>query len=56
MATSEPVAQAFGTALETVKTDALGYIGQALPVCLAIMGTILAITIGIKVFKKFSSK
>ena len=44
----------FATALATIKDDAMGYIGQALPVGLAIMGTILAITIGVKAVKRFA--
>lgn len=45
---------AFGDALNSVKTDVLSYIGAALPVGLTIMGTILAIVIGVKAFKRFS--
>lgn len=52
---SEPaLSEAFGTALGNVKTDVFTYVGQAFPVGLAIMGTILAITIAIKAFKRFS--
>lgn len=47
---------AFGTAISNVQTQITGYIGQVLPVALGIVGTILAITIGIKVLKKFTSK
>lgn len=50
------VSEAFGTAITTVQTDVMGFIGQALPVGLAIMGTMLAIGIGIKAFKRFASK
>lgn len=51
---SSGLSEAFGTALASVQSDVTGFIGQALPVGLAIVGTILAITIGIKVFKRFS--
>lgn len=48
------VNEAFGTALTQVQTDAMGFIAQGLPIGLAIMGTILAITIGVKAFKRFA--
>jgi hypothetical protein len=48
------VSEAFGTAIAAVQTDVMGFIGQALPVALGIVGTVLAVTIGIKVFKRFS--
>lgn len=53
-ASAPELGEAFGTAVGTVKTDVLSYVGQALPVGLAIMGTILAITIAIRAFKRFS--
>ncbi|EJF40969.1 hypothetical protein HMPREF1141_2584 [Clostridium sp. MSTE9] len=48
------VTEAFGTALTQVQTDAMEFIAQGLPIGLAIMGTILAITIGVKAFKRFA--
>lgn len=45
---------AFTTALTKVQTDVMGYVGAGLPVGLAIMGTILAITIGVRAFKRFA--
>ncbi|EJF40940.1 hypothetical protein HMPREF1141_1101 [Clostridium sp. MSTE9] len=48
------VSEAFGTALTQVQTDAMEFIAQGLPIGLAIMGTILAITIGVKAFKRFA--
>lgn len=46
--------EAFGTALTNVQSAVNGYIGQALPVGLAIMGAVLGITIGVKAFKRFA--
>lgn len=46
--------QAFQTALGTIQTTAMAYIGDALPVGLIIMGTMLAITIGVKAIKRFT--
>lgn len=54
LSSEAPLATAFADALGTVKTDVMGYIGAALPVGLFIMGTILAITIGVKAFKRFA--
>lgn len=42
---------AFTTALGTVQTDVMGYVTAALPVALAIMGTFIAVKLGIKFFK-----
>lgn len=54
LSASPSLSDAFGTALSSIQTQVMGYIGQALPVGLAIMGTILAITIGVKAVKRFS--
>ncbi len=43
---------AITTAFNTVKTDVLDVVEKALPVGLAIMGVALAITLGVKFFKK----
>jgi len=45
------VEAAFTTALGVIKTDVLSYVGIALPVALAIVGTFLAIKLGIRFFK-----
>lgn len=50
------LATAMSTAFSKVATDVNGYIGSALPVALGIVGTVLAITIGVKVFKKITGK
>lgn len=46
--------KAFSTALDTVKSDVFGFMGVALPVALAITGTILAVNFGIKFFKRIT--
>jgi len=45
---------ALGTALADVSSQAQGALSTALPYALAVMGAIVVVTIGIKVFKKFS--
>ena len=52
--TSSNVQTALSNAFSQVQTDALSYIQSALAPALVIMGTVLAITIGIKVFKRFT--
>lgn len=48
------VTSALTTALGTVAADMTGAIGAVLPIALPVLGGILVVTIGIKVFKKFS--
>lgn len=50
------ITSAVKTALATVQSDALGIIGDVLPYALAIVGAVLVVTIGIKVFKRISGK
>lgn len=50
----EALKTAMTTAFTGVKTDVLDIIGTALPIALAIVGVGLAITMGIKFFKKTS--
>lgn len=52
----ENVTSALGTALQGVSNDAMSTIGTILPYALAIVGAVLVVTIGIKVFKKISGK
>lgn len=47
---------AISTAFSSVKTDVLSVMETALPIALAIIGVGLAITLGVKFFKKISSK
>lgn len=42
---------AFSTALDTVKSDIMSYIGVALPVAIGVVGTVVAVKFGIKFFK-----
>ncbi len=53
---SETLTQAMTTAMTSVKTDVMGIMEKALPAGLAIMGVVLAVSIGIKFFKKIASK
>lgn len=48
------VQTSLSNAFTQVQNDALSYIQTALVPALVIMGTVLAITIGIKVFKRFT--
>lgn len=41
----------FTTSLGVIQTDVLGYVSAALPVALVIVGTFMAIKLGIKFFK-----
>lgn len=45
----------FSTALTTVKGDVLDFVGVALPVALAIVGTFVAVKLGINFFKQVVS-
>lgn len=49
---TEGMQTAISTAFGTVKADVMDVIGTALPIGLAIMGVTLAITLGVKFFKK----
>lgn len=48
----ETITTAVKTALLTVSTDAMSMIGDVLPGALTIVGAVLVVTIGIKVFRK----
>lgn len=43
---------AFTSGISGVKDDILGYIGAAMPVVLGVMCVVVAVTFGIKFFKK----
>ncbi len=47
---------AMGTAFGTVRDDIFSVLGTVLPTALAVIGAGLAITFGIKYFKKLSGK
>lgn len=50
----EAITTAISTALSTVATDALGVVGAVIPVAAPILGAGIAISLGIKYFKKAS--
>lgn len=52
----EAITTAVKTALATASTDAQSLIGDVLPYALAIMGAVLVVSIGIKVFKKVTGR
>lgn len=52
----EAITTAVKTALATVQSDAQGLIGDVLPYALAVMGAVLVVSIGIKVFKKVTGR
>lgn len=55
-ATISTVTTALSNGLQTVQTDALSLIGTVLPYALTVMGAILVVSIGIKVFKKVTGR
>ena len=50
-AVSPTLQEVFKTGLTTVQSDVMGYIADALPIGLVIMGVFLAIKLGIKFFR-----
>lgn len=52
-ATMETVTSALTTAMTSVANGAMGAIGDILPIALPVMGAIVVVGIGVKVFKKF---
>lgn len=52
----ESISSAVTTALSTVQTDALGLIASVLPYALAVVGAVIVVTIGIRVFKKIAGR
>ena len=52
----EAIKTAMETAFSTVQTNAIDMIATAAPFALGIVGTVLAVSIGIKVFKKLTAK
>ena len=48
----ETIQSAMKTAFQTVQTDVTSMISACVPFALTIIGTVLAVTLGIKVFKK----
>lgn len=54
--TQATINTAVSTALGTVQNDAMSLIASVLPYALAIVGAVLVVTIGIKVFKRVSGR
>lgn len=52
----ETIQSAMKTAFQTVQTDVMSMISACVPFALAIIGTVLAVTLGIKVFKKLTAQ
>lgn len=52
----ETIQSAVGTAFSTVQTNVISMITTCAPYALGIIGTVLAVTIGIKVFKKLTAQ
>lgn len=52
----ETIQSAMKTAFSTVQTDVTSMITACTPYALGIIGTVLAVTIGIKVFKKLTAQ
>ena len=50
------ITSAMDTAFKAVQTNVTSMISTSAPYALAIIGTVLAVTIGIKVFKKLTAQ
>lgn len=53
---SSSINNAVSSGLQTVQSDALSLIGTIIPYALAVMGAVLVVMIGIKVFKGIAKK
>lgn len=51
----EAIKTAMGTAFQAVQTNVVEMISTSAPYALGIIGTVLAVTIGVKVFKKLTA-
>lgn len=52
--TAGSVTEAMTSALSTTASDMMGAISSIVPVAVPVVGAILVVTLGIKVFKKFT--
>jgi hypothetical protein len=52
----ETIQNAMSSAFQTVQNNVSSMITTSVPYALAIIGTVLAVTIGIKVFKKLTAQ
>ena len=53
-ATASSVTEAISSALSTTASDMMGAVSSIVPVAVPVVGAILVVTLGIKVFKKFT--
>ena len=53
-ATAGTVTEAMTSALSTTASDMMDAVSSIVPVAVPVVGTILVVTLGIKVFKKFT--
>lgn len=52
----ESITTAITTAMGSVSTQVMGVIADVLPAALTIVGAVLVVTIGVKVFKRIANK
>ena len=52
-ATTASVTESLPSALSTTASDMMGAVSSIVPVAVPVVGAILVVTLGIKVFKKF---
>ena len=52
----DTITSAVQTALFAVQNDAMDLVGSVLPYALAVMGAVLVVSIGIRVFKKVTGR
>ena len=52
----EAIQTAVSTAFQSVQTNVTSMVSTCAPYALAIIGTVMAVTIGIKVFKKLTAQ
>lgn len=48
------VTTALSSALTTIASDMAGVVGSVIPIAVPVLGGIMVVTLGIKVFKKFT--
>lgn len=56
MESLESITTAMSTAFESVESNIISMISACAPFALGIIGTVLAVTIGVKVFKKLTAQ
>lgn len=56
MATATDITNAMSSAMSNVQSEATSMIGTVLPYALAIAGIVIVVTLGWKIFKRFTGK